>query len=86
MPQDVAAFGLHFDPAPADAWPAQTFEDSMKLYFNGEGIQMGYIQPAHTDGDIMSGTRRAMCCVWVTFTSASFTRSSTSLQAGASTE
>jgi glyoxylase-like metal-dependent hydrolase (beta-lactamase superfamily II) len=52
IPQDVAAFGLHFDPAPADAWPAQTFEDSMRLYFNGEGIHMGYIQPAHTDGDI----------------------------------
>src|ERR1700741_352533 len=51
-PQDVAGFGLHFDPAPADAWPAQTLADSMRLYFNGEEIDMGYIQPAHTDGDI----------------------------------
>jgi len=51
-PQDVAGFGLHFDPAPADAWPAQTFADWMRLYFNGEEIELGYIQPAHTDGDI----------------------------------
>lgn len=51
-PQDVAGFGLHFDPAPAEAWPGQTFEDSMRLYFDGEEIHMGYIQPAHTDGDI----------------------------------
>jgi cyclase len=51
-PQDVAGFGLHFDPAPSDAWPAQTFADSMRLYFNGEEIELGYIQPAHTDGDI----------------------------------
>jgi len=51
-PQDVAGFGLHFEPAPADAWPAQTFTESMRLYFNGEEIELGYIQPAHTDGDI----------------------------------
>jgi cyclase len=50
--QDVTGFGLHFDPAPAEAWPAQTFADSMRLYFNGEEIELGYIQPAHTDGDI----------------------------------
>jgi cyclase len=50
--QDVAAFGLHFDPAPADAWPVQTFTDAMQIYFGGEEIKLGYIHPAHTDGDI----------------------------------
>jgi cyclase len=51
-PQDVAGFGLHFDPAPADAWPAQTFTESLRLYLSGEEIELGYIRPAHTDGDI----------------------------------
>jgi glyoxylase-like metal-dependent hydrolase (beta-lactamase superfamily II) len=51
-PQDIKAFGLHFDPAPADAWPTETFTDNLRLYFDGEEIELGYIQPAHTDGDI----------------------------------
>jgi cyclase len=51
-PQDIAGFGLHFDPAPADAWPAQTFKDSLRLFIDGEELELGYIQPAHTDGDI----------------------------------
>jgi cyclase len=51
-PQDVAAFGLHFDPAPADALPAQTFAEAMRMYFDADEIELGYIPPAHTDGDI----------------------------------
>jgi cyclase len=51
-PQDIAAFGLHFDPAPADALPQQTFTEGTKLYFNGEQLTLGYFPPAHTDSDI----------------------------------
>jgi cyclase len=51
-PQDIAAFGLHFDPAPAAAWPQQTFTDGTKLYFNGEQLTLVHFPPAHTDSDI----------------------------------
>src|ERR1700719_372188 len=40
-PQDVAGFGLHFDPAPADAWPAETFAYSMRMNFKGEQTTRG---------------------------------------------
>jgi cyclase len=51
-PQDIAAFGLHFDPSPADALPQQTFTDGTKLYFNGEELTLAHFAPAHTDSDI----------------------------------
>jgi cyclase len=50
--QDITAFGLHFDPAPAGAWPQQTFSDGSKLYFDGEELTLAHFAPAHTDGDI----------------------------------
>lgn len=51
-PQDIALFGLHFDPAPAAAWPQQTFAEGTKLYLNGEQLTLAYFSPAHTDSDI----------------------------------
>jgi cyclase len=51
-PQDIAAFGLHFDPSPAGALPQQTFTDGTKLYFNGEELTLAHFAPAHTDSDI----------------------------------
>jgi glyoxylase-like metal-dependent hydrolase (beta-lactamase superfamily II) len=51
-PQVMAALGLHFDAAPAAAWPQQTFTENMALYFNNEQMHLGYFAPAHTDGDI----------------------------------
>lgn len=51
-PQDIAAFGMHFDAAPAAAWPQQTFTDGTKLYFNGEELSLAHFSPAHTDSDI----------------------------------
>ena len=51
-PQDIAAFGMHFDAAPAGAWPQQTFADGTKLYFNGEELSLAHFSPAHTDSDI----------------------------------
>jgi cyclase len=51
-PQDIALFSLHFDPAPAAAWPQQTFAEGTKLYLNGDQLTLAYIPPAHTDSDI----------------------------------
>ena len=44
--------GMHFTPAPAAALPSQTFRLSQKIEANGETLTLGYIPPAHTDGDI----------------------------------
>lgn len=51
-PQEIAAFQMHFDAAPVAAWPRQTFTDKFTLYYDGERLDLGYILPAHTDGDI----------------------------------
>jgi cyclase len=51
-PQEIAAFQMHFDAAPPAAWPRTTFNDKFTLYYNGDQLDLGYIQPAHTDGDI----------------------------------
>lgn len=51
-PQDIALLSLHFDPAPAAAWPQQTFTEGTKLYLNGDQLTLAYFSPAHTDSDI----------------------------------
>ena len=51
-PQDIATFGLHFDPSPVAALPQQTFPDGTKMYFNGEALTLAHFSPAHTDSDI----------------------------------
>jgi cyclase len=50
--QNIAGFGLRFDPVAENARPRTTFSDKLTLYANGERVQLGYIQPAHTDSDI----------------------------------
>jgi cyclase len=49
-PHDL--FGMHFDPAPSAALPAQTFAAGLTLNLNGEQINLTHVEPAHTDGDI----------------------------------
>jgi cyclase len=49
-PHDV--LGMHFNPAPAAALPAETFAQTHQLRLNNEYIELGYFQPAHTDTDI----------------------------------
>ena len=49
-PHDL--LGMHFNPAPPGAMPTQTFAQTHALKANGEQIDLGYIQPAHTDTDI----------------------------------
>jgi len=38
-------------PAPARALPSVTFEDGLRMYANGEDIEVRHVGPAHTDGD-----------------------------------
>lgn len=49
-PHDL--LGMHFNPAPANALPTQTFKQSQKVQANGQGLELAYIPPAHTDTDI----------------------------------
>lgn len=52
-PQDMAVFGMHFEPSPAAALPQQTITDQANLYFNQESLALRYYPPAHTDTDIL---------------------------------
>ena len=58
-PQEIAAFQMHFDAAPVGAWPRTTFNDKFALYHDGEQVDLGYILPAHTDGDIYVKLQKA---------------------------
>ena len=41
-----------YPPRPRSAWPTDTFYTSGKMSFAGEPIEYGYLEEAHTDGDI----------------------------------
>jgi glyoxylase-like metal-dependent hydrolase (beta-lactamase superfamily II) len=51
-PQDIAAYGMHFDPSPAAALPTVVFASDHKLTLNGATILLKHYDPAHTDTDI----------------------------------
>jgi glyoxylase-like metal-dependent hydrolase (beta-lactamase superfamily II) len=38
-------------PAPKEALPVITFDDSLSVHFNGEDIRVMHVPPGHTDGD-----------------------------------
>ena len=46
--------GLRYDqqPYPDDALPVMTFDDRMRLHFNGDRIDLLHAGPAHTTGDV----------------------------------
>jgi cyclase len=44
--------GMTFTPVPPAALPTQTFASAHTITANGEGIELVYIPPAHTDSDI----------------------------------
>lgn len=43
--------GRKVDPAPKDAWPVVTFDESLSVHFNGEEIKAMHFPHGHTDGD-----------------------------------
>jgi len=50
-PHDL--LGTHFEPAPADALPTDTFADRRTVTANGDQIILAYVPAAHTDTDIL---------------------------------
>ncbi len=50
QPHDL--LGMHFDPAPAESLPTDTFTDKRSLNMNGELVTLVHVPPAHTDTDI----------------------------------
>ncbi len=49
----IPAFNLVTPPAPAEALPVVTFEQSLQLSLNGERLDLEYLPAAHTDGDVL---------------------------------
>ena len=47
----VRVVDAEIPPAPAEALPVITFDDSLSLHLNGEEVHMLHVMPAHTDGD-----------------------------------
>ncbi len=47
----VRVVDVEVPPAPAEALPVITFDDSLSLHLNGEEVHMFHVTPAHTDGD-----------------------------------
>lgn len=52
LTQSHDLLGMHFDPAPPDALPTQTFKDVRSIDANGERFTVAWLPPAHTDTDI----------------------------------
>jgi glyoxylase-like metal-dependent hydrolase (beta-lactamase superfamily II) len=50
QPHDL--LDMHFDPAPPDALPTDTFSDKRSLTMNGELIAVSHVAAAHTDTDV----------------------------------
>lgn len=46
-------FGRDIEPAPAEALPVITFNDSLSIHFNGDEIRATHLPHGHTDGDIV---------------------------------
>ncbi|WP_439135045.1 MBL fold metallo-hydrolase [Pseudomaricurvus sp.] len=47
----VEAFNMNVPPAKPEALPVATYDESMKLYWNGWRLELSHIEAAHTDGD-----------------------------------
>lgn len=48
---EVKAFNMVIPPANPEALPVATYDESMKLYWNGWRLELIHPAPAHTDGD-----------------------------------
>lgn len=49
--RQVRPFQRSVDAAPPGAWPTLTFNEEMKIHFNGESVHLLHVHNAHTDGD-----------------------------------
>ena len=53
MAAGLGVQGQRTEPAPAEALPDLTFEDTLAIHFNGEEIKLIHLPGAHTDGDVV---------------------------------
>jgi cyclase len=51
-PSEIKMFHLALPASPAGALPTLTFDDSMRIWHNGDSLDMAHFEPAHTDTDI----------------------------------
>lgn len=51
-PQTLALFKRTIMPSMTGAWPTITFEHEMRIWHNGDSLDLVHFEPAHTDGDI----------------------------------
>jgi len=51
-PQTMKMFHRDVPASPAGALPTVTFDDAMKIWRNGDALDLAYFAPAHTDTDI----------------------------------
>jgi cyclase len=51
-PQNMKLIGMALPAAPAGALPAVTFDDTMRLWHNGDSLSLVHYDSAHTDSDI----------------------------------
>ncbi len=47
----IEALGVSLPPSPQEALPVITYDDDLRLHFNGETVAVVHLPPAHTDGD-----------------------------------
>jgi len=52
QPQAMKMFHRDVPPSPAGALPTVTFDDAMKIWRNGDELDLVHFAPAHTDTDI----------------------------------
>jgi glyoxylase-like metal-dependent hydrolase (beta-lactamase superfamily II) len=52
VPQRMKMFNREVPASPAGALPTVTFDDAMKLYHNGDTVDLVHFAPSHTDTDI----------------------------------
>lgn len=52
LAQSHDLLGMQLEPVPPEGRPSDTFSSTRRLEANGETVELGYIQPSHTDTDI----------------------------------
>lgn len=51
-PAEMKLFGFSVPAAPTGGLPEITFDDAMRLWHNGDSLDLTHVDPAHTDTDI----------------------------------
>jgi glyoxylase-like metal-dependent hydrolase (beta-lactamase superfamily II) len=52
QPAEMKLFGMSLPASPAGALPTITFDKSLRVWHNGDSLELAHFDPAHTDTDI----------------------------------